>query len=149
MKVKYKKTLWNCIDYSAIYIPAIAIILSLSCCTEVKRPSDVAVKPIDVSIADTVGNKYSADAEMFEIAREFNLSKDSLEVLKDSIIKVNVRLLKAISSRDSVIRVNVSTKEKLAVAEYKILRIREYNRIAAQGNNIVFLRGWISRTINK
>ena len=30
----------------------------------------------------------------------------------------------------------------------KIERIREYNRIAAQGNNIKFLRGWINRVIN-
>lgn len=40
-----------------------------------------------------------------------------------------------------------SLEEELLIANYKLERIREYNRIAAQGNNIIFLRGWINRVL--
>lgn len=40
-----------------------------------------------------------------------------------------------------------SLEEELLIANYKLERIREYNRIAAQGNNITFLRGWINRVL--
>ena len=33
-------------------------------------------------------------------------------------------------------------------ANYKLERIRYYNNIAANGNNIKFLRGWINRVLN-
>jgi|SRR5690606_7832268 len=38
-------------------------------------------------------------------------------------------------------------KEDLFVAQYKLERIREYNRIAGQGSNLKFLRGWINRVL--
>lgn len=118
-------------------------------CTEVKRPSTVDAIPVDTSYTDTIGNKYSADVELFEIARDYNLAKDSIEVLKNTIRIKDLELAKVLAKRDSITKVHIVTKEKLAIAEYKILRIREYNRIAAQGNNLKFLRGWIIRTINK
>lgn len=58
--------------------------------------------------------------------------KDSVNVLKDSI---------------SVI--NKSIKKELFIANYKLERIRYYNSIAAKGNNIKYLRGWINRVIKK
>lgn len=39
-------------------------------------------------------------------------------------------------------------KEKYLVNEYKLLRIKQYNSIAAKGNNIKYLRGWINRVLN-
>lgn len=41
-----------------------------------------------------------------------------------------------------------SLEEEVFLANYKLERIAEYNRIAAQGNNITFLRGWINRVLN-
>ena len=41
-----------------------------------------------------------------------------------------------------------SLEEELQIANIKLDRIKEYNRIAGQGNNIVFLRGWINRVLN-
>jgi len=41
-----------------------------------------------------------------------------------------------------------SLNEELLVCLIKLDRIKEYNRIAAQGNNITFLRGWINRVLN-
>jgi hypothetical protein len=48
---------------------------------------------------------------------------------------------------DSLIRENNYLREQLFVAEYKLERIRYYNDIAAKGNNITFLRGWINRVL--
>lgn len=59
--------------------------------------------------------------------------KDSVNLYKDSI--------------NSLINEFDSINEELQINKIKIERIREYNRIAAQGNNIKFLRGWINRVI--
>lgn len=40
-----------------------------------------------------------------------------------------------------------SIADELLVANYKLERIRYYNSIAANGNNIKFLRGWINRVL--
>lgn len=102
----------------------------------------------DSSFSDTTTNKYSADAQYFEVSRELNLAKDSIEVLAATLNIAEIRIAEAMRVKDSIARVNIVTKEKLGVAEYKLLRIREYNRIAAQGNNLKYLRGWIIRTLN-
>lgn len=39
-------------------------------------------------------------------------------------------------------------REKCIVDEYKLERIRYYNKVAANGNNIKFLRGWINRVLD-
>ena len=59
--------------------------------------------------------------------------KDSVNLYKDSI--------------NSLINEFDSINEELQINKIKIERIREYNRIAAQGNNIKFLRCWINRVI--
>ena len=51
--------------------------------------------------------------------------------------------------QDSLAYVRDSIGEDLFVARYKLARIKEYNRIAAKGNNIKFLRGWINRTLEE
>lgn len=38
---------------------------------------------------------------------------------------------------------------ELFIVKYKLERIRYYNKIAAKGNNIRFLRGWINRVLNE
>ena len=42
-----------------------------------------------------------------------------------------------------------SLQEELFVAKYKLERIRYYNNIAKNGNNIKFLRGWLNRVLNE
>jgi len=137
--------------------PIICIFLALSLgihsCNESKKDkTDIKIDSIikiDTSFTDTIGNKYTADANYFEVSRELNLAKDSIELLKNNISSLSVEVIKAQQIRDSTLRANIITIEKLGVAEYKLLRIREYNRIAAQGNNIKYLRSWINRVINK
>lgn len=38
---------------------------------------------------------------------------------------------------------------ELFVAKYKLERIKYYNNVAAKGNNIKYLRGWINRVLNE
>lgn len=42
-----------------------------------------------------------------------------------------------------------SIEEENMIYKIKLDRIKEYNRIAAKGNNITFLRGWINRVLNE
>ena len=81
--------------------------------------------------------------------------KDSIEVKDDCIFKLNEDIIKynieVENYKDSInflINELDSINEELQINKIKIERIREYNRIAAQGNNIKFLRGWINRVIN-
>lgn len=46
-----------------------------------------------------------------------------------------------------IIRTDSTMSAELFVAKYKLERIRYYNDIAAKGNNIKYLRGWINRTL--
>lgn len=49
---------------------------------------------------------------------------------------------------DSLSSITDSLSSELCVALFKLERIKYYNKIAANGNNITFLRGWINRTLN-
>lgn len=42
-----------------------------------------------------------------------------------------------------------SLKSELLIKELKLARIKEYNQIAAKGNNIKYLRGWINRVLEE
>lgn len=51
--------------------------------------------------------------------------------------------------QDSLAYVKDSLGEDLFVALYKLGRIKYYNQVAAKGNNIKYLRGWINRVLNE
>lgn len=70
---------------------------------------------------------------------------DSLELVSCSMVNI-------INAKDSIItsknkEINY-LQDELEIADYKLERIKEYNRIAAKGNNIKYLRGWINRVLN-
>lgn len=69
-----------------------------------------------------------------------------VHVPDSSLMEVNDSLWIVIDSLNLKIE---QTEEELSVAEFKLERIKEYNRIAASGNNITFLRGWINRVLNE
>ena len=80
---------------------------------------------------------------------------DRIEIQRDtimitvpdySLIKQNDSLCYVI---DSLTNLNAKYEEELNIALFKIDRIKEYNRIAGNGNNIKYLRGWINRTLNE
>lgn len=76
-----------------------------------------------VPIHDTV--EVENTIKIVNLQRELDLTRDSLNSVKDSI------------------------GEDLFVARYKLGRIKYYNDIAAKGNNIKYLRGWIARVLNE
>ena len=54
------------------------------------------------------------------------------------------------SSTDSItIKADTAISAELFVVKYKLERIRHYNEIAAKGNNIKYLRGWLNRILNE
>lgn len=64
----------------------------------------------------------------------------------DSVSAENNHYKKVIEEVDSII---ADTKEDLLISNYKLERIKYYNKIAANGNNLKFLRGWINRVLNE
>lgn len=54
-------------------------------------------------------------------------------------------------TRDSLnaYKFDTAISEELFIAKYKLEKIKYYNSIAAKGNNIKFLRGWINRTLEE
>lgn len=61
----------------------------------------------------------------------------SLMAENDSLMVIN----------DSLILVNAEYKDRLDISLFKLERIKEYNKIAGNKNNIKFLRGWINRVL--
>lgn len=80
-------------------------------------------KVIYVPVKDTISEKSNI-ARIVELEHKCNLLQDSLNMIKDSLGK------------------------DLFIAKYKLGRIKYYNDIAAKGNNIKYLRGWINRVLN-
>lgn len=75
-------------------------------------------------------------------------------VTKVDTIYVNVYDSSLVNQIDSLCYIIDSLEQRnseyfteLAIATIKLERIRDYNRIAANGNNIKYLRGWINRTL--
>ena len=81
------------------------------------------------------------DSCIYELNEKLLMQNIEVENYKDSIVIYKDSINSLINELDSV-------NEELQINKIKIERIREYNRIAAQDNNIKFLRGWINRVIN-
>lgn len=82
--------------------------------------------------------KYIVDTVYVNKTNEDLINKyDSLMVVNDSLMIVN----------DSLILVNTEYKDRLDISLFKLERIKEYNKIAGNKNNIKFLRGWINRVL--
>lgn len=103
---------------------SIIIILSICCISLHKNNVYSPVeKIVYVPVQDTVSERTNI-ATIIRLEYDLALTQDSLRMAKDSI------------------------GEDLVVARIKLARIKEYNRIAAKGNNIKYLRGWINRVLN-
>lgn len=81
-------------------------------------------KIVYVPVKDTI-NEQENIAKIIRLEYELSLYKDSLNYIRDSL------------------------GQDLFIANYKLTKIKEYNRLAGNGNNIKFLRGWINRTLNE
>lgn len=69
-----------------------------------------------------------------------------IDIQDSSLVTVNDSLYTVI---DSLTDLNMKYKEELTIALFKLDRIKQYNRIAGNGNNIKYLRGWINRTLDE
>lgn len=117
--MKYKTVIIETII--RIVIIAIAFIVSIS----ILSCNSTSVKEIVyVPVKDTISEKANI-ARIIELEHKCYLLQDSLNTIRDSI------------------------GEDLFIAKYKLGRIKYYNDIAAKGNNIRFLRGWINRVLNE
>lgn len=112
------------------FICIIALAIFIASCgnkevvTEPK--TDTVYVPID-SIEDVTNiNILTLQTQIDYLNATLSDTRDSLRFYQDSVAVVS---------------------EDLFVARYKLGRIGEYNRIAAQGNNLKFLRGWINRVL--
>lgn len=95
-------------------------VLIVSACVQPPVEKEVIYVPVKDTISDN-----SNVIRIINLERELQLTRDSLNSIRDSI------------------------GEDLFVARYKLARIKYYNNIAAKGNNIKFLRGWINRVLNE
>ena len=86
---------------------------------------------------------------------EYVLVKDSTDSINfvnqlDSIVnEYEVDIIELNKALDKLKKTNDSLNIQLFNANYKLNKIAEYNRIAAKGNNIKYLRGWINRTLEQ
>lgn len=69
--------------------------------------------------------------EVRNLRQQLSIVRDSVQIYKDSIEYVSFKYNQQVILRD-----------------IKLARIKEYNRIAGQRNNIKYLRGWINRVLN-
>lgn len=88
------------------------------------------------SFIDSIQKEYELECERYsKTLDDYNLCSQELNYLVNKV--------------DSLNRVIDSCKESSLINEIKLQRIKEYNRIAGNKQNIVFLRGWINRVINE
>lgn len=68
----------------------------------------------------------------------------------DSITIVNLtEELRRTQDSLNAYKADTAISAELFAAKYKLERIRHYNEIAAKGNNIKYLRGWLNRVLNE
>ena len=104
-----------------LIIISLVIIISVSVISCNPAPVE---KIVYVPVKDTISEKSNI-ARIVELEYKCYLLQDSLNIVKDSI------------------------GEDLFIAKYKLGRIKYYVDIAAKGNNIKYLRGWINRVLNE
>lgn len=95
----------------------------------------------------TACNKYPIEKEFIYIRVPVHI-KDTIAE-KDNIMRITTLEHELKLTRDSLNIIKDSLNEKLFVANYKLARIKRYNEIAAKGNNIKYIRGWINRVLNE
>lgn len=93
---------------------------------------------VDKQLADRL------QTEAIQAQNEVAIYKNYVLSLQDSINYYKNELKVIQQYKDSISVLN----EELFVAKYKLERIREYNKIAANKTQLGFLRGWINRVLN-
>jgi uncharacterized lipoprotein YehR (DUF1307 family) len=108
--------------YIVNIIIAVIAIFVITACNNSPVEKEFIYVHVPVHVKDTIAEKANI-MRIATLEHELKLTSDSLNIIKDSL------------------------NEKLFVANYKLARIKRYNEIAAKGNNIKYLRGWINRVL--
>lgn len=108
--------------YIVNIIIAVIAIFVITACNNSPVEKEFIYVHVPVHVKDTIAEKANI-MRITTLEHELKLTHDSLNIIKDSL------------------------NEKLFVANYKLARIKRYNEIAAKGNNIKYLRGWINRVL--
>lgn len=69
-----------------------------------------------------------------------------VNVTDSTLVLQNYSLCHTIDSLQNQI---IKVEDELNIAIFKLERIRNYNEIAKNGNNIKYLRGWINRVLDE
>lgn len=114
----------------------------------------IACFSICVIFITAIIHDIKTDREQDEaVLAELNCVKekcDSLQLQCDTLEAINSDLVYDIqNARIIYMNETDSLQDEIDVLKVKLDRIKEYNRIAGQGNNITFLRGWINRVLNQ
>lgn len=105
-------------------------------CTSNKVNTPQVIKEKDT----TEINNYQKQIDSLEIIINNNSE------LINSVMIINDSLKYKLFTKDDTINYY---KEQYVVDKIKLQRIKYYNNIAAKGNNIKYLRGWINRVLNE
>ena len=108
--------------YIVNIIIAVIAIFVITACNNSPVEKEFIYVHVPVHVKDTIAEKANI-MRITTLEHELKLTRDSLNIIKDSL------------------------NEDLFVANYKLARIKRYNEIAAKGNNIKYLRGWINRVL--
>lgn len=108
--------------YIVNIVIAVIAIFVITACNNSPVEKEFIYVHVPVHVKDTIAEKANI-MRITTLEYELKLTRDSLNIIKDSL------------------------NEKLFVANYKLARIKRYNEIAAKGNNIKYLRGWINRVL--
>lgn len=108
--------------YIVNIVIAVIAIFVITACNNSPVEKEFIYVHVPVHVKDTIAEKANI-MRIATLEHELKLTRDSLNIIKDSL------------------------NEKLFVANYKLARIKRYNEIAAKGNNIKYLRGWINRVL--
>lgn len=110
--------------YIVNIVIAVIAIFVITACNNSPVDKEFIYVHVPVHVKDTIAEKANI-MRIATLEHELKLTRDSLNIIKDSL------------------------NEKLFVANYKLARIKRYNEIAAKGNNIKYIRGWINRVLNE
>ena len=115
---------------SSILLKLIISFVLIICFYNCNKKQTVIKEEIYVPVNDStnINRAVLLEKQLKEARDSIVVLNDSVELLKNGIDKMT---------------------ETLFIANYKIERIRYYNKIAANGNNITFLRGWINRVLEE
>ena len=108
--------------YIVNIVIAVIAIFVITACNNSPVEKEFIYVHVPVHVKDTIAEKANI-MRITTLEHELKLTRDSLNIIKDSLNK------------------------DLFVANYKLARIKRYNEIAAKGNNIKYLRGWINRVL--